>query len=625
MSYMNKYIKPLILVVAFLILSLVTVSSYAYFSATVQGNDNAYDTVITSGEMALMLNDGEQISLNNAIPGDSITKEFSVKNTGTVETTYDVYFSELFNTFEDKNDLVYTLESSNGCTDGNEKVVPRKSSDDSKMVSSCLINPNQTHNYTLTITFKNDGTNQDDNKGKKFSSKISINEYKEYQSEGYLAKGPDFYTKLWSNIAGDKSNIKRIVNSDAAPTESDNYKIVNDTESSYRQDYPIYMWYEDGTVYMYSDNSKVYLNENSEVLFGGLTQAQSIDLSKFNTSRVQRMDQMFLEDNSLVSLDLSKFDTSNVTNMYKMFYENSSLLSINFGNFNTSKVTNMAQMFFECNQIRELNLSSFDTSRVEKMGAMFLQCNKLKNLDLSNFDTSSLTDMSSMLFGASELESVTFGDKFNVSKATGASNMFYNLTSLKKIKFGNNFNINTNSISNMFYNLKNLEEVEFGNNFITSNVKDMSGLFAEDSNLIKVINFNKIDTSNVTNMRGVFSRCEKLNSINMNGINTSNVTNMSSMFQECKSLESLDLSSWDTSNVTDMSHMFDKATNLKTIYTSGDWILNENASSNGMFIYCDSLVGGSGTAYAIEHNDATYARIDDPTNSKPGYFTLKTN
>ena len=56
---MNKYYKPLTLVVAFLILSLATVASYAYFSASVNGNSNAYDTVITTGQMALMLNDGE--------------------------------------------------------------------------------------------------------------------------------------------------------------------------------------------------------------------------------------------------------------------------------------------------------------------------------------------------------------------------------------------------------------------------------------------------------------------------------------------------------------------------------------------------------------------------------------
>ncbi len=79
---MNNYKKTLIIIPAILILGMTTITSYAYFVASLIGNESAYDTVITSGEMSLMLNDGDQVGLNNAIPGDSVTKEFSVKNTG---------------------------------------------------------------------------------------------------------------------------------------------------------------------------------------------------------------------------------------------------------------------------------------------------------------------------------------------------------------------------------------------------------------------------------------------------------------------------------------------------------------------------------------------------------------
>ena len=44
-----------------------------------------------------------------------------------------------------------------------------------------------------------------------------------------------------------------------------------------------------------------------------------------------------------------------------------------------------------------------------------------------------------------------------------------------------------------------------------------------------------------------------------------------------------------------------------------------------MFTNCGSLVGGAGTTYNSSITDKTYARIDDPDNGKPGYFTLKTN
>ncbi len=178
----NKYLNLLFVISSLLVLSLVTSFSYAYFNAKVKGNDTAYETVITSGQMSLLLNDGTIVALNSALPGSSITKTFKVKNTGTVATTYDVYLSELVNTFVDKNDLVYTLTSETGCQTISETVVPNVVGEQSKIVSSCSINPNMEHEYTLNITFKEDNTIQDDNKGKIFNAKISLNEYKEHDS-----------------------------------------------------------------------------------------------------------------------------------------------------------------------------------------------------------------------------------------------------------------------------------------------------------------------------------------------------------------------------------------------------------------------------------------------------------
>ena len=175
----NNHIKQLVLVIAILIITLASFASYAYFVANVNGNEQSKQTVITTGNMELILTDGEQVTLNNAIPGTSVIKTFKVKNIGTVETTYNVYLSELVNTFDDKNDLVYTLTSPNGCANSNEIVMPSVSEESSKLVSMCQIGAEKEHEYELVVTFKDDGTNQDNNKGKKFATKISINEYKQ--------------------------------------------------------------------------------------------------------------------------------------------------------------------------------------------------------------------------------------------------------------------------------------------------------------------------------------------------------------------------------------------------------------------------------------------------------------
>ena len=208
----NKFIKPLIVVAAFLVLALVTTASYAYFTANVSGNDNAFETVIKTGDMELLLDDPSVSFGVNIIPGASIQKTFYVLNTGNVETNYDVYLSELINTFVDKNDLVYTLYMINGTLEqyynrdesvmstltpiASDAVVPSVGGEQAKIISNRHIGVNEAQGFMLNITFKDDGTNQDDNKGRGFSAKISVNEYKESTRVTELLDGPTFNNRI---------------------------------------------------------------------------------------------------------------------------------------------------------------------------------------------------------------------------------------------------------------------------------------------------------------------------------------------------------------------------------------------------------------------------------------------
>ena len=54
-------------------------------------------------------------------------------------------------------------------------------------------------------------------------------------------------------------------------------------------------------------------------LFGGLSVADSMDLSGLDTSGVTDMSSMFSGCTLLQAVDLSSFDTSSVTNMSSMF------------------------------------------------------------------------------------------------------------------------------------------------------------------------------------------------------------------------------------------------------------------------------------------------------------------
>ena len=94
--------KKIVLISIILILFVVGIGfSFAYMGPIFNGNGN--DTVLTGGILELTIADGDENITSGLIgPGITLTKEFSVRNTGTVDTTYDLYLSDVYNTFIDK-------------------------------------------------------------------------------------------------------------------------------------------------------------------------------------------------------------------------------------------------------------------------------------------------------------------------------------------------------------------------------------------------------------------------------------------------------------------------------------------------------------------------------------------
>src|SRR5574344_2241582 len=182
----KKEIITLIVVIA-LTLIITGVGSYAFFTSTVTGNTTAHQDVVTAGSMSITYADGAEVSLENAIPGDTVTKLFSVTNTGNVATNYDVYLSEVNNQFVNQTDLAYSLVSTDGGYSTSSDVqIPSAAG---KIVSSQTIAASATHTYALTIKFLAKNEAQDDNQGKFFSAKLQVNEYKEYVPPVNLVTG----------------------------------------------------------------------------------------------------------------------------------------------------------------------------------------------------------------------------------------------------------------------------------------------------------------------------------------------------------------------------------------------------------------------------------------------------
>lgn len=163
-------------------------------------------------------------------------------------------------------------------------------------------------------------------------------------------------------------------------------------------------------------------------MFQNCSSLTSLDLSKFDTSKVTNMESMFEGCSSLTSLNLNNFDTSNVTNMMSMFAFCSGLTSLDLSKFNTSNVTNMSGMFQNCSNLTSLDLSGFDTSKVTNMSFMFANCDGLTSLDLSKFNTSSVTNMNGMFMDCANLRTI-YVHQFVV--ATYTNEMFGGCASLR--------------------------------------------------------------------------------------------------------------------------------------------------------------------------------------------------
>src|SRR5574344_1865327 len=111
---MKKNKKLLIFGIAIVVL-VVSISvglTYAFFTAGVEGNDEAQITEITTGTLKLRLTDTNVMDMNNAYPGKTASKTFTVENIGSVSSSYDILLTDVSTSFIG-SDLVYTVTSNN--------------------------------------------------------------------------------------------------------------------------------------------------------------------------------------------------------------------------------------------------------------------------------------------------------------------------------------------------------------------------------------------------------------------------------------------------------------------------------------------------------------------------------
>ena len=507
--------------------------------------------------------------------------------------------------------------------------------------------------YQFVGWYKNPG-----GEGKKLSehdeAQVSITVYAKWTDQfGILNTGETINRKM-KTLSGDTSvtayssnnSIKYIKYSEEEPGEENkqSINIVSKTQSKL----PIYMWFDNDTIWWWCENPTINLNPDSKLLFSYLSSLVEIDnLDYFNTSDVTTMFRMFNSCGSLLRLDLSSWDTSNVTSLEAIFRSCGGLTYLNVSTWDTSKNTSLTETFDGCYVLPELNVNNFDTSNVISMYNTFGYCYLITSLDLSSWNTPKLTQMSYIFGSCKNLTSIDFSG-FDTSNVTSMYSVFSNCQSLTSLDLSNWDVSSLQSMQFMFSQCYNLEFIDLstwvtpklnnmGSTFrycyklesvdmsklVTSKVTTFTELFMECHKLKKA-DLSNFDTSNATTLSYMFWNCYELTEVDVSGFNTSKVTYMYSTFYNCYKLETLDISGWDTSKVTNMSGIFWGLSSVKTIYASDLFVVNPDCNYSSMFLSCGNLVGGQGTKYdSTMSSNAIYARIDDPDNGKPGLFTSK--
>lgn len=317
--------------------------------------------------------------------------------------------------------------------------------------------------------------------------------------------GPEINQAI-ARVNYSRANAFRRCSVTEAIKRQSHYNVADPVES----DFDVYIWpdwsWGDQSICYGSDATKIYANPDSSYMFSSFSGIYSADLSGIDTSEVISMKGMFKDATQLNPIDISRFDTRKVQDMSEMFSgiryltRGSAKIALNLSNFNTSNVVNMKGMFKDSNKFTDINISSFNTSKVTDMSEMFYGATGLTTVNLSSFDFQNVTDMNSMFFQLPNLQAV-IASRFNTGKVTNFKNMFWraSITSLNTAGFETQSAVN---MSGMFYGTRipNLDLSSFN----TQNVTDMSGMFSETEYTVNLYLTN-FDTRNVQNFSGMFS------------------------------------------------------------------------------------------------------------------------
>ncbi|MDY3948591.1 MAG: TasA family protein [Bacilli bacterium] len=170
------------------LLTAVVGTTFAYFTATVSGNQSANNVTVSTDTLAVTYAQTSSISVANWVPGKSASMRFTVANGSNNDTKFNlVWNTGVTNTIAsaaDAKDITYTLYSCTGAEDATcttELVtaaqLPAANAASTTAIpeaANLTVKANGTNYYKLTVNFAETNKEQNSLQGKSFAGTIIV-------------------------------------------------------------------------------------------------------------------------------------------------------------------------------------------------------------------------------------------------------------------------------------------------------------------------------------------------------------------------------------------------------------------------------------------------------------------
>ena len=205
----------LLIIVGALLLVTVIGIAYAYFVAPITRTNQT--TSVTTGTLRLTFNDVSESISKTMQFGESVTREFTIENTGTLDANVTIYWKDIVNTYLEGS-LIYTLkygdentQVTNYDTAVLDANVPRSAvASEQVLFQNMTIPANTTYYYKLDITLVDSPTiDQTADLSATFFTKFTIKEYRNSSEKTLATLG---LTNMVSRVLPDFTTISPSAN-----------------------------------------------------------------------------------------------------------------------------------------------------------------------------------------------------------------------------------------------------------------------------------------------------------------------------------------------------------------------------------------------------------------------------